>query len=254
MGTRSCDVAGCPARAQTDGLCGRHLGRRRRRGDPRAVTARREADPGTPACSVDGCLGAVQARGWCSAHYQRWRRTGRVDEHAPVRAWGLEPELRICRVAGCPDLVDRRDLCCSHYGRWKTYGDPLAGGAARAPDGSGTTDRNGYRVVTVDGVKVFEHRVVMQRLLGRPLERDENVHHRNGDPRTTVPRTWSCGAHPSRRGSAWSTRSTGLGSCSIATQQVNPSDAGRRRSSGKDGSLTRTRRTRLRWAILGSNQ
>jgi hypothetical protein len=30
------------------------------------------------------------------------------------------------------------------------------------------------------GSYVFEHIVVIERLLGRPLQRDESVHHRNG--------------------------------------------------------------------------
>ena len=49
----------------------------------------------------------------------------------------------------------------------------------------GWIDENGYRVIAVyeNGKKVQrkEHRIVMERMLGRRLDPEENVHHINGD-------------------------------------------------------------------------
>ncbi len=65
-----------------------------------------------------------------------------------------------------------------HYARWKRTGDP---GPAEKRGAFGTLNRQGYRVVTTSsGSRILEHRLVMERALGRPLEKWENVHHRNG--------------------------------------------------------------------------
>ena len=39
----------------------------------------------------------------------------------------------------------------------------------------------GYRFLQVNGVSIPEHRYVMAQHLGRPLRRDEHIHHRNHD-------------------------------------------------------------------------
>lgn len=59
----------------------------------------------------------------------------------------------------------------------------------------GSIDKNGYRLINVRrGKQVFEHRVVMSEMIGRPLLSHETVHHKNGvrdDNRETNLELWS---------------------------------------------------------------
>jgi hypothetical protein len=47
-------------------------------------------------------------------------------------------------------------------------------------NGEGTISR-GYRILHVNGKTIGEHRHVMAQILGRPLARNEHVHHKNGN-------------------------------------------------------------------------
>ena len=42
-------------------------------------------------------------------------------------------------------------------------------------------DLGGYVVVSLNGKKIREHRLIAEQILGRPLQADEVVHHKNGN-------------------------------------------------------------------------
>jgi len=69
-------------------------------------------------------------------------------------------------------------LCDTHQYRFKKYGDPNK--LNRAFNGEGHTNKNGYREIYTKGVKMQEHRHVMEEFLNRKLLSHENVHHKNG--------------------------------------------------------------------------
>ena len=107
-------------------------------------------------------------------HYQRVR-TGR-DLDLPVR---LSPRLdRTCRIYKCGEKAIARALCSSHYNRERS-----ATGQPRqfAKVGDVRVYDDGYRKVKTETGWQAEHRIVMERHLGRSLLAGETVHHINGD-------------------------------------------------------------------------
>lgn len=185
-----CEVEGCTNTQRARGLCRKHG---------------KEAT-----CSLDGCDSKVLARGYCTTHYGRWRKTG-----DPGPAERLRKGKRPCRVADCSnDAITRDDLCPTHRRRKRLYGDengtlatsmPCAVCGKPSMHGMQTIDRceehawdrvldlyltgkhtgtteskTGYVYLQVRKTRRAAHRLVMERVLGRPLRDFENVHHKNG--------------------------------------------------------------------------
>jgi hypothetical protein len=87
--------------------------------------------------------------------------------------------LRVCNVKDCNRKVKGKGLCETHRDRLKRFGDVQADVPIKVYAGQGYIHK-GYRIISVDGVKVMEHRYVMEKQLGRALLPGENVHHING--------------------------------------------------------------------------
>jgi len=211
----TCSVDGCDKAAKKTGLCDSHYQRRRNLtlgtcSDPlctRKVKARGLCNEhylveraGGLTCSVEGCSGYARTRGYCSAHYYRWNKTGAAGE-AELR----RKPPRTCGVSACANAANGRDdLCQTHRQRLRQFGDvegrrcecgqvavrgsdlcrphfrEAAVAKILAGDRVDNKTNNGYLVLKVLDETLLVHRVVMEHILGRPLEPFENVHHKNG--------------------------------------------------------------------------
>lgn len=194
---KTCSVDGCDRPITGHGWCNMHYKRWLRHGDPMVTRYRPSSEP-RPACSVDDCEALAYGRGWCKKHYCRWHTHGdtAINLHEIKRLNKAK-----CAVEACDRLADQRGWCHSHYERWRTTGKvgdlPIKDYSFRTlrtvtEDGyvvhGRGTNNGGYRELKVPSHpnanaqgKILEHRLVMAARLGRPLDADEIVHHKNGD-------------------------------------------------------------------------
>jgi hypothetical protein len=141
----------------------------------------------------------MRSGGFCTAHYQRHRRG--VDMDAPLI--DRHPAGGPCRVDGCDKPAKSLLLCNAHYLRHREgrpIDTPLRGYGIHRHVG-----KDGYAYLWSKSIPsrnargyTYEHRYVMERMIGRSLLPGETVHHKNGirdDNRPANLELWASG-HP----------------------------------------------------------
>jgi len=86
-----------------------------------------------------------------------------------------------CTAERCQLKAIASNLCGKHWIRNRIYGNPNEP-FRKAPNGSGSINL-GYKIITINGKKIREHRYIMEQHLGRSLKPFpfEVVHHKNGN-------------------------------------------------------------------------
>ena len=127
-------------------------------------------------CSVDGCEKIIGGKnhGLCPMHLRRQKVHGDLNKGRPA--------TRLCEVKGCSNKHLAKGMCGAHYQNNWIYNNPtkrerLNGFNVR---GYVTLYLPGHPLARKGGL-VAEHRLVMAEHIGRPLTKNENVHHINGD-------------------------------------------------------------------------
>jgi len=134
-------------------------------------------------CKVKDCIQPKRSKDYCANHYTKFKKWG--DPLAGPGS-GRKIVYTHCMVEGCGKKHTAIGLCQSHHKSftafldrhkkpvdWKSYSRIIHKGYVDVYMPS-------HPMATKNGI-VKEHRLVMEEMIGRYLERHENVHHKNGD-------------------------------------------------------------------------
>lgn len=89
-----------------------------------------------------------------------------------------------CSIKSCFNKVTSLGFCAKHYTRFLKFGDPNK--SILGEFGLGFIEK-GYRAFKRNGKKVYEHRLVMEKMIGRELKSNEIVHHIDKNTLNNVP-------------------------------------------------------------------
>lgn len=143
-------------------------------------------------CSFPACERDSYAHKLCKSHYAQRKRGKPLTKLRPRKPNGTWLGVTTCLVEGCSGKHRSGGFCTSHLWQVQKSKNPTPRLVRRVTPGEWgrwARTKGGYVVRyrslgRVDGRTIaerqFQHRVVMEEKIGRPLRSEETVHHRNG--------------------------------------------------------------------------
>jgi hypothetical protein len=114
-------------------------------------------------CNIEGCERRARSKGLCNKHYV----ASNYKKAIPQCVWdgcsSTDVKARMFKNRYCPEHLERMILS---YATKPTHR---------------RVDVHGYVILTILGIPYREHRLIMERFLGRTLRDGENVHHIDGN-------------------------------------------------------------------------
>ena len=147
---------------------------------PSNISKTRQRWNGAP-CFYEGCESPIKARGFCGVHYARLSKNG-----DPALVKRVSQYFGNCKAV-FPDGVQciipayAKEFCKRHYQQFSRHGDPMADKSKRLHSSNYISIFVPHHPNANKAGRILEHRFVMSEHLGRPLYKDENVHHKNGN-------------------------------------------------------------------------
>lgn len=172
---RFCIKKGCNNKSYSkDGLCQGHY---KNMLIYNKILRNEETTVKTEFCIVEDCEEKTKYKNMCGKHYKRKWRHGNPE----FTMIDMTPKIELCKIEGCKNVVltHETSLCKLHYQRHHRYGRTENIISAR---GKGSLNNAGYRVISVDGQRIYEHIHLAEKALGRKLPAEAVVHHMNGNP------------------------------------------------------------------------
>ncbi len=126
-------------------------------------------------CTVEGCSHTAYCKGMCNLHYRRKQRTGHTNSTRKL----------LCSVLDCGRPHLAKGYCGLHYERvYKRDGEVGPPGSLLRKRGTPTIRADGY----VRIIDQYEHILIAERALGKPLPKGAHVHHMDENPTNNDPK------------------------------------------------------------------
>ncbi len=176
-----CSFPDCNRKYFSHNYCSKHSWRFLKYGTPHLPEKTKEIR----LCSVLGCNKKYKGKGYCVMHLYRFKRYGTT--YLPKRI-KKPKKIKLCSVHECTRKLHAKGLCSMHRLRLKKYGEVGQASSTKGDRGTGhISETTGYRYFYKPSHpnagrngQIAEHTIIMSKILGRPLEKKESVHHKNG--------------------------------------------------------------------------